>query len=82
MAVRAYILVQVASGQTGAAQQSVAQAKSEHGRVLTADAVTGPYDIIAVVEADDLNALGRLVTDGIQKAPGVERTLTCVAVQV
>ncbi|MSP78513.1 MAG: Lrp/AsnC family transcriptional regulator [Dehalococcoidia bacterium] len=46
--------------------------------VKAADVVTGPYDIIAVAEMADLNAIGDLVTGGVQHIPGVYRTLTCV----
>jgi DNA-binding Lrp family transcriptional regulator len=41
--------------------------------------VTGPYDSIVVLEANDLDQLARFVTDKIQAINGVQRTLTCVA---
>ena len=37
---------------------------------------------IAVIEGSTLDALGRLVTDGIGAIDGVTRTTTCVAVTV
>ena len=48
--------------------------------VQTVDAVTGPYDIIAVVEAPDLNAVGDLVTSQIHTISGIGRTVTCLSV--
>ncbi len=46
------------------------------------DAVTGPYDFIAVVEGSTLDAIGNLVTESIGIIDGVTRTTTCVAVTV
>jgi DNA-binding Lrp family transcriptional regulator len=46
------------------------------------DGITGPYDFIAVVEGPSLDAVGRLVTDGIGSIDGVTRTTTCVAVAI
>jgi DNA-binding Lrp family transcriptional regulator len=46
------------------------------------DAVTGPYDFIAVVDGQSLDAIGSLVTDSIGVIDGVTRTTTCVAVTV
>jgi DNA-binding Lrp family transcriptional regulator len=44
--------------------------------VKSAVVVTGPYDVIALIEAPDLQALGRVITEKIQTIEGVERTLT------
>ena len=46
------------------------------------DAVTGPFDFIAVVEGPTLDAVGRLVTDEIGSIDGVTRTTTCLAVAI
>jgi DNA-binding Lrp family transcriptional regulator len=46
------------------------------------DAITGPYDFIAVVEGPSLDAIGRLVTDEMGTIDGVTRTTTCVAVSI
>jgi DNA-binding Lrp family transcriptional regulator len=45
--------------------------------VVAAEAVTGPYDVIAKAEATCLDELGRLVIQPIQSVQGVSRTLTC-----
>jgi DNA-binding Lrp family transcriptional regulator len=50
--------------------------------LATLDAVTGPYDFIAVVEGPTLDAIGRLVTDEVGSINGVTRTTTCVAVSL
>jgi DNA-binding Lrp family transcriptional regulator len=44
--------------------------------------VTGPYDVIAVVEHDDFNAVGALVTENIHPIPGIKRTVTCLSIRV
>jgi len=47
--------------------------------IVTVDAVTGPYDIIAVVDAADLTAVGNLVTSDIHTIGGIVRTVTCLS---
>jgi hypothetical protein len=37
----------------------------------------GPFDVIAKVEASNLDALGRLIVSRVQAVPGTLRTLTC-----
>ena len=44
--------------------------------------VTGPFDVIVRLEADDLDKLGNAITDGIQHVEGVQRTTTCLAVKL
>ena len=71
--VEAIVLVQVKVG----ASSAVVQAVGEVGGVTEAYVVTGPYDVIARVEADSLDQLGQLVVSSIQAVEGVTRTLTC-----
>jgi DNA-binding Lrp family transcriptional regulator len=71
--VEAIVLVQVKVG----ASSAVVQAVGEVGGVTEAYVVTGPYDVIARVEADSLDQLGHLVVSSIQAVEGVTRTLTC-----
>ncbi|MBO9361256.1 MAG: Lrp/AsnC ligand binding domain-containing protein [Thermoflexus sp.] len=70
--VRAYLFIQAAMGKPGA----VAEALRGLPEVKSAVVVTGPYDVIALIEASDLQALGRVITEKIQTLEGVERTLT------
>lgn len=44
------------------------------------DLVTGPYDVIAYVQAPDLKLLGELIVKKIQASGFVSRTLTCITV--
>lgn len=76
--VNAYILVQTEVGKS----KSVAEEIRELVGVSSADDVTGPYDVIARVEAETVDDLGKLVIARIQDVPGITRTLTCTVVHV
>jgi DNA-binding Lrp family transcriptional regulator len=78
MAAKAFILIETAVGKT---KDVIITLKKTSG-VKSVDAVTGPYDIIAVVEEDDLNAVGNVVTTKIHPIEGVTRTVTCLSIRV
>jgi DNA-binding Lrp family transcriptional regulator len=75
MSAKAYILIETAVGKT----QEVANALRSRPGVKSVDSVTGPYDVIAVVEAADLNAVGLLVTSRMHNINGIVRTVTCLS---
>ena len=76
MPTKAYILIETAVGKS----RNVAGELRGLSGVETVDPVTGPYDIIAVVAAPDLNAVGDLVTSQIHTISGIVRTVTCLSV--
>ncbi|MDA0768903.1 MAG: AsnC family transcriptional regulator [SAR202 cluster bacterium Casp-Chloro-G4] len=76
MPTKAYILIETAVGKS----RGVAEALSSLVGVENVDSVTGPYDIIAIVAAPDLNAVGDLVTSQIHTINGIVRTVTCLSV--
>ena len=76
--VQAYILIQTEVGKAAA----VAGAIADISGVTLAEDVTGPYDVIARVEAHTVDDLGKLVIARIQDVPGITRTLTCTVVHV
>jgi DNA-binding Lrp family transcriptional regulator len=76
--VHAYILVQTEVGRAAA----VAKEISEISGVLSADDVTGPYDVIVRAQADDVDSLGKLVVAKVQGVHGITRTLTCPVVNL
>ena len=76
--VQAYILIQTEVGRAA----SVAHSISELEGVALAEDVTGPYDVIARVEADSVDDLGKFVIAKIQDVEGITRTLTCTVVHV
>ena len=79
MALRAYVLIETDVSQLTAFRPALAAFSSPDIRVLAADLVTGPYDAIVLLEAEDLDQLVGCVADGLQAMPGVRRTTTCVA---
>ncbi len=76
MATKAFILIETAVGKT----REVARALRQVGGIKSVDVVTGPYDVIAMVEANDINSIGDMVTGNVHTIGGVVRTVTCVAV--
>ena len=79
---KAYVLVETSAGKTKAVKKSLAKVKPGRCRVVSLDAVTGPFDYIAVVEGPSLDDIGQLVTEGIGIIDGVTRTTTCLAVSI
>ena len=76
--VRAYVLIQTEVGQGGRVAREVAEIQGTGSTVP----VAGPYDVIAIVEAASMDALGKMVVSRIQSVKGVTRTLTCTVVQI
>jgi DNA-binding Lrp family transcriptional regulator len=69
--VQAYILIQTEVGRAA----DVAHAIAAIPGVTLAEDVTGPYDVIARVEAPSVDELG-------QDVKGITRTLTCTVVHI
>jgi DNA-binding Lrp family transcriptional regulator len=69
----AYVLIQTEVGKVA----HVAQALNDLDGVELAEDITGPYDVIARIQAPGLDQLGRLVASRIHVVDGVTRTLTC-----
>jgi DNA-binding Lrp family transcriptional regulator len=78
MAVSAYVLIQTELGKAA----DVASVVGDIPGVVSSDAVTGPYDVIARAEADSLDELGKLVVSRFQMIEGITRTLTCEVVHL
>jgi DNA-binding Lrp family transcriptional regulator len=76
MPLSAYIFLETEAGKAMDVAKKVAKIKG----VQHAHAVTGPYDIIAFVEAQDTTELVNLIVKRIQNISGVTRTLTSVVV--
>ena len=76
MTARAYVLIETSVGKT----KDIVLALRKIKGVLEVNAVTGPYDVIAVIEGADLTEVGNLVASGIHSAGGLEKTVTCLAV--
>ena len=77
MTAKAFILIETAVGKN----KEVVSVLSKLEGVSSVDMVTGPYDIIAVVEGDSLNEIGDLITGELHPVPGINRTVTCLAIK-
>ena len=75
MAAKAFVLIETAVGKT---KEVVAKIRQLEG-VKSVDPVTGPYDVIAIVESESLNDIGALITGKIHPIGGISRTVTCLA---
>ena len=76
--VHAYILVQTEVGRAAAVAKEIAEIPG----VVSAEDVTGPYDVIVRAGADDVDRLGQLVVAKVQGVHGITRTLTCPVVNL
>lgn len=77
MAIRAFVFVECTPGKAS----QVAAAAAKLPGVALAHAVTGAYDVIALVEAPDTGALGEFVSLRLHRIPHVLKTTTNVVVR-
>ncbi|MBU0546897.1 MAG: Lrp/AsnC ligand binding domain-containing protein [Patescibacteria group bacterium] len=73
---KALVLINTKMGE----EKEVLKKVKEIGGVKKAYIYYGVYDIIAEVETDDNQKLGKLVTDCIRRIPNVEATITLLIV--
>src|ERR1700682_1460262 len=74
--VTAYVLINTSPGRA----MDVAKKLQGTTGITVADAITGEYDVIARIEGADVNAIGGVIVESIQKIEGVFKTVTCLAV--
>ncbi len=75
MTTKAYVLLETQVGKT----KQVVEAIRKLQRVLSVDAVTGPYDAIAIIQGEALNDIGELIVSKLHSVAGIYRTVTCMA---
>ena len=75
---KAYVLIKIRAGDV----KDVVRQLRKLENILEAHMTFGPYDAVAVVMAKDLGDLGTMIASSIQPIPGVQETMTCVAVDV
>ncbi len=76
MAISAYIFVECAAGMAKDVVGKIAEIEG----VKSCHAITGPFDVIALVESSDVRTLGDFSVSKIQGIPGVIRTETNVII--
>ena len=72
--VRAYILIETVAGHS---RDLVGLLERQTG-IQDVARVTGPYDVVALLEARDVDELSNILGREIHSAAGVVRTTTCV----
>ena len=71
----AFVLIETFRG-----TQDVISKLRQMAGVKSAHAVTGPYDVIAVIEGKDVNELGNLVSSRMRAISQISRIITCAVV--
>jgi DNA-binding Lrp family transcriptional regulator len=77
MSAKAFVLIETSVGKTKDVVLTLRKSKG----IKEVDAVTGTYDVIAVIEGADLTTVGNMVADVIHPVHGIERTVTCLAIE-
>ena len=75
MAAKAFVLIETMVGKNKEVVAGIRQLKG----VKSVDSVTGPYDVIVIIEGETLTDIGNLVTSKIHPIAGISRTVTCLA---
>ena len=73
MIATSYVLITVSMGKA----RTVYDKLNRIPNIERADAITGPYDIVATVQGSDYNHIARTVIEKIQTIEGVTNTITC-----
>ena len=66
---KAFILIETTAGKV----REVTTALKQLDELKSVDVVSGPYDVIAVLEAENMD-----VTAKIKAIPGISRTVVCI----
>ncbi|MCH7971186.1 MAG: Lrp/AsnC ligand binding domain-containing protein [Chloroflexi bacterium] len=72
--IKAYLLIETRAG-TG---NAVLDGLKSLEQTVQVDRVTGPYDIICVIETGSLDDLGEIVREHVHSMDGVTRTMSCI----
>ena len=77
MTVKAYVLMETLVGTT----RDVARSLRQVDDVKAVDIVTGPFDIVALIEGHDMAQIGEIITSKIHAIAGIGRTTTCLVMK-
>lgn len=70
--VKAYVLIEMKADTI----QSTTKKLLSKPHIQSASSVAGPYDIVALVEADDYKDISKIVATEIHSLPGILKTTT------
>ena len=71
---KAYVMIDV---RPGSIPEVVDNLRRVEG-VREANMTFGPYDVVSVIETEEVNAIGWMIAREIQPIPGILDTLTCL----
>ncbi len=77
---RAYVMIQAEKGRGRDIVERLRTLTLPEARMLSVDEVTGPTDVIALLEADSLGQIGLAVSRSVRGVEGIRRTATCLAI--
>jgi DNA-binding Lrp family transcriptional regulator len=72
----AFVLINCLPGKT----KEVIHKLQQIPNVEYAEMVLGPYDIIAIIQANEIETIAVIVDEKIRTIEGVDETITCVAI--
>ena len=72
--IRAYLLIETQAGESNAVLETLKLLQ----QTVQVDRVTGPYDLICIIEAVNLDEVGEIVREKIHTTPGISRTMSCI----
>ncbi|MFC1920045.1 Lrp/AsnC family transcriptional regulator [Chloroflexota bacterium] len=76
MSRQAYVLIQTEMGKA----EAVSNALRGKPGVMAADVVTGPHDVIAVVQGSDSDSVAKTIINELQAVQGVRTTTTYMVI--
>jgi DNA-binding Lrp family transcriptional regulator len=74
---KAYIMIHVRPGSVPEVLKNLRRLEG----IQEANMTFGPYDVVAVFQAVDVNQMGKQVASNVQPIPGVIDTLTCLVIE-
>ena len=74
---KAYVLINVTTQHR--VRETVGILRDKQG-VISVDAIFGPYDLIAIIQGDDLEDLSNTVINDLYDLGHIENSTTCIAI--
>lgn len=75
---KAYVLIHVRPGSVPEVVHTLRRLRD----IREANMTFGLYDVVAIIEAQDINALGSIIATEVQPIPGIIDTLTCLVINI
>jgi DNA-binding Lrp family transcriptional regulator len=76
MSTRAFMLIETENGKA----EKVVDTLHKFSEVKSAYTVSGLYDVIAIIEKEDISSLGKLLADEIDTIDGINVTVVSICV--